>query len=61
MTEGDEDISDRLNLSGPLTVEAVLRTLQERFMDGQCYVSAYSREAHEEHSFVFVRYLTPKA
>ena len=37
MTEGDEDISDRLNLSGPLTVEAVLRTLQERFMDGQCY------------------------
>ena len=39
MSDGDEDGGDRLNLSGPLTVEAILRTLQERFIDGHCYVS----------------------
>ena len=42
MNDGDEDGGDRLTLSGPLTVEAILRTLQERFVDGHCYVSASS-------------------
>ena len=35
---------DLINVSGPLTVETILRTLQQRFNDGHCYVSwPYSR------------------
>ena len=34
-----EDNFDLINLDGPLTVEAILKTLQQRFMDGHCYVS----------------------
>lgn len=34
-----EDSFDLINLDGPLTVEAILKTLQQRFMDGHCYVS----------------------
>ena len=30
---------DLLNVSGPLTIETILRTLQQRFNDGYCYVS----------------------
>lgn len=30
---------DLINVSGPLTVETILRTLQQRFNDGHCYVS----------------------
>ena len=30
---------DLMHLSGPLTVEAILRALQQRFMEGHCYVS----------------------
>lgn len=32
---------DLIHLNGPLTVEAILRTLQQRFVDGQCYVSTW--------------------
>lgn len=32
-----EDNFDLINLDGPLTVEAILKTLQQRFMDGHCY------------------------
>jgi myosin heavy subunit len=32
-----EDNFDLINLDGPLTVEAIVRTLQQRFMDGHCY------------------------
>lgn len=34
-----EDNFDLINLDGPLTVESILKTLQQRFMDGHCYVS----------------------
>ena len=34
-----EDNFDLIKLDGPLTVEAILKTLQQRFMDGHCYVS----------------------
>ena len=34
-----EDNFDLINLDGPLSVEAILKTLQQRFMEGQCYVS----------------------
>ena len=34
-----ESSYDLLNVSGPLTVETILRTLQHRFNDGHCYVS----------------------
>ena len=34
-----EDDFDLINLDGPLTVEAILKTLQQRFMDGHYYVS----------------------
>ena len=33
-----EDNFDLINLDGPLSVEAILKTLQQRFMDGHCYV-----------------------
>lgn len=36
-----EDNFDLINLDGPLTVESILKTLQQRFMDGHCYVSLY--------------------
>ena len=36
--EGDSSF-DLIHLNGPLTVEAILKTLQQRFVDGQCYVS----------------------
>lgn len=32
-------VLDLMNLSGPLTVEAILRALQQRFTEGHCYVS----------------------
>ena len=34
-----EDNFDLINLDGPLSVEAILKTLQQRFMEGHCYVS----------------------
>ena len=37
-----EDNFDLINLDGPLSVEAILKTLQQRFMDGHCYVSNVS-------------------
>ena len=33
---------DLINVGGPLTVETILRTLQQRFNDGHCYVSEHS-------------------
>jgi dachs protein len=32
-----EDKFDLINLDGPLSVEAILKTLQQRFMEGHCY------------------------
>ncbi|CAI8039483.1 Unconventional myosin-Ia [Geodia barretti] len=32
-----EDNFDLINLDGPLSVEAILKTLQQRFMEGHCY------------------------
>ena len=32
---------DLIDVSGPLTIEAILRCLQQRFNSGQCYVSDY--------------------
>lgn len=40
-----EDNFDLINLDGPLTVESILKTLQQRFMDGHCYVSLYELTA----------------
>lgn len=33
-----EEHFDLINLDGPLSVEAILKTLQQRFMEGHCYV-----------------------
>lgn len=42
MAEEQESSFNLIHLSGPLTVEAILKTLQQRFVDGQCFVSVYS-------------------
>lgn len=34
-----KDNFDLINLNGPLTVEAILKTIQRRFNEGYCYVS----------------------
>ena len=34
-----EENFDLINLDGPLSVESILKTLQQRFMEGHCYVS----------------------
>lgn len=39
MAEDEECSFDLIHLNGPLTVEAILKTLQQRFVDGHCYVS----------------------
>lgn len=36
---GEQEGSDLIRLSGPLTMEAVLRQLHQNFMEGRCYVS----------------------
>lgn len=33
---------DLANLNGPLTVEAILQTLQQRFSNRQCYVRPFA-------------------
>lgn len=38
-TTSSQSSYDLLNVSGPLTIETILRTLQQRFNDGHCYVS----------------------
>lgn len=40
MAEEQESSFNLIHLSGPLTVEAILKTLQQRFVDGQCFVSS---------------------
>lgn len=37
MAEGESGSFDLIQLSGPLTVEAILKSLQQRFMEGNCY------------------------
>ncbi len=37
----DSQFFDLADLNGPLTVEAILQTLQQRFINRQCYVSAF--------------------
>lgn len=43
---------DLLNVSGPLTVETILRTLQQRFNDGHCYVSLTLASSDEHMNFM---------
>ena len=38
MAEEESGSFDLIQLSGPLTVEAILKSLQQRFMEGNCYV-----------------------
>lgn len=37
--EKEPEGSDLIHLSGPLTMESVLRQLHQNFMEGRCYVS----------------------
>jgi len=36
---GEEYNFDLINVTGPLTIEAILKTLQQRFNNGHHYVS----------------------
>ena len=41
MAEEEDCSFDLIQLNGPLTVEAILKSLQQRFMEGNCYVRAF--------------------
>lgn len=48
-----EDNFDLINLDGPLSVEAILKTLQQRFMEGHCYVSPQLALLDAQPAFVY--------